>query len=177
MLESLAFALVKTLITFMFEQHLENMQSVKLQGAPGWYYQQTRNHICDSGLAYGRLEAVDVAKLNARRQMEARLQKAMETVAYEKFRDRTEPSERALIQRFTRDENLPIFVEGSVIYENIEYREKQSTAYARVCIPKDRLVSYQEERAGKLSKAVTIHRRDRAMDMLDAEMDAPAEFK
>lgn len=172
MLESLAFALVKTFITFMFEQHLEHMQSVRIEGAPGWYYQQTRNHICDSGLARGPEESVETAKANARSAMGTRLENAMRTVAYEKFRDRTDPAEKALVQRMVRDENLAVFVESAVIYENVEYRVKTTTGYARVCIPKERLVAYQNERATKLSKAVTGHRRDKAIDELDAEPDA-----
>lgn len=173
MLESLAFALAKTLITFMFEQHLENMQSIRLEGAPRWYAQQTQDHICDSGHSYGRLDSVDDAKRSARRQMELRLQRAMEIVSYEKFRDRTEPTERALIEGFSRDQNLPTFVESTLIYENIEYKEKQMIAYVRICIPKDRLQQYQEERVIKLVKAVTLHRRDKAMGELDAEAPSP----
>jgi hypothetical protein len=170
MIESLAFSLVKTLISFMFDQHLENMQSVKLESAPKWYYQQTVDHICDSGHAYGRLEVLDSAKLTARRQMEHRLKRAMEAVSYEKYRDRTDPAERALVQRFSTDENLPIFVESSVIYENLAYHDNTGVAYARVCIPKERLVRYQEERVGELVKAVTLHRRDRALDELEADV-------
>jgi len=169
MLESLAFALVKTFITFMFEQQLEHMQSVRIEGAPGWYYQQTRNHICDSGLARGPQESVETAKANARSAMGTRLENAMRTVAYEKFRDRTDPAEKALIQRMVQDQDLPVFVASAVIYENIEYRQKNATAYARVCIPKERLVNYQTERAGKLAKALTVHRRDKAFDEMDAE--------
>lgn len=172
MLESLAFALVKTFIAFMFQQHLEHAQSVRIEGAPKWYYQQTVEHICDSGFAYGRLEAVDAAKADARKQMVMRLNTALETVAYENFRNRTDPAERALIDQFKKDENLPVFVEGNVIYENIEYRQKRSTAYARVCIPKETLQAYQEERVGKLKKAVTLHHRDRAFDTLDSELNA-----
>ncbi len=172
MLESLAFALVRTFITFMFEQHLERMESVRIEGAPGWYYQQTRNHICDSGLARGPQEVIETAKANARSAMVARLEGAMRTVAYEKFRDRTDPAEKALIQRMVRDEDLPVFVESAVIYENLEYLKKTTTAYSRVCIPKERLVAYQNERAGKLAKAVTVHRRDKAFDEMDTEEGA-----
>jgi hypothetical protein len=172
MLESLAFALVKTFITFMFEQHLEHMQSVRVEGAPGWYYQQTKNHICDSGFAQGGLEAVEASKADARKQMVIRLNKALEIVVYENFRDKSDPTERALVERFKQDENLPVFVESAVVYENVEYKQKQSTAYSRVCIPKERLQSYQEERVGKLKKAVTLHHRDRAFDALDSEMSA-----
>ena len=168
MLESLAFALVKTFITFMFERQLEHMQSVRVEVAPGWYYQQTRNHICDSGLARGPQEVVEDAKASARVAMRGRLEKAMKIVAYENYRDRTDPAEKALIQRMVQDENLPVFVESAVIYENIEYSKKNTTAYARVCIPKERLVAYQNERAAKLSKAVSVHRRDKAFDEMDS---------
>jgi len=169
MLESLAFALVKTFITFMFEQHLEHMQSVRIEGAPGWYYQQTRNHICDSGLARGPQEIVETAKANARVAMATRLENAMRTVAYEKFRDRTDPAEKALIQRMVRDEDLPVFVESAVIYENVEYRQKTTTGFSRVCIPKERLVAYQNERAAKLAKSIILHRRDKALDEMGTE--------
>lgn len=167
MLESLAFALVKTFITFMFEKHLERMESVRIEGAPGWYYQQTRNHICNSGLARGPQESVEIAKANARDAMRDRLENAMRSVAYENYRDRTDPAEKALIQRMVKDENLPVFVESAVIYENIEYSQKTSTAYSRVCIPKERLVAYQNERATKLAKSLTVHKRDKAFDEMD----------
>jgi hypothetical protein len=172
MLESLAFALVKTFITFMFTQQLEHAQSVRIEGAPGWYYQQTVNHICDSGSAQGGLESVEQAKADARGQMVGRLDQALEIVVYENFRNRIDPTERALVDRFKQDENLPVFVESAVVYENIEYKKKQRTAYARVCIPKERLEIYQEERVAKLQKAVTHHHRDRAFDALDSELKA-----
>jgi hypothetical protein len=173
MLEAFAFALVKTFITFMFEQHLENMQSVKLQGAPAWYAQQTRNHICESGYALGELNAVDVSKTNARTSMGKRIQQAMESVAYESYRNRTEPTEQALIKQFMVDVNLPAFINASVVYENIEYREKTRVAYTRVCIPKERMVTYQEERVTLLAKNLSIHRRNRGMDELDKELSLP----
>lgn len=171
MIEALAFALVKTFITFMFEQHLENMQSVKLEGAPGWYSQQTKNHICESGHATGDLNAVDVAKFNARTNMAQRIQKAMESVAYESYRHRAEPKEQALIRQFTVDPNLLAFINASVIYENIEYREKNMNGFARVCIAKEKMVSYQQERVALLAKTVTIHRRNRGMDELEIELE------
>jgi hypothetical protein len=98
-----------------------------------------------------------------------RINKALDIVAYENFRNKTDPAERALVARFKQDENLPVFVESAVMYENIEYKEKQSIAYARVCIAKETLLAYQKERVDKLMKAVTLHHRDRAMDELDAE--------
>jgi hypothetical protein len=173
MLESLAFALVKAFITFMFEQHLENMQSVKLEGTPGWYAQQTKNHICESGYASGSLQAVDASKANARISMAKRIQQAMESVAYESYRNRAEPTEQALIKQFTVDTNLPAFINASVVYENIEYREKSMLAFTRVCISKERMVNYQKERVTLLSKNISIYRRTRSMDELEKELSLP----
>lgn len=172
MLESLAFALVKTFISFMFEQHLENMQSVKIQGAPGWYYQQTEHHVCDSGVAFGTLQVLEDAKADARQHLLVRMQKALESAAHEKYRGRTDAAERALIAGFARDENLPAFIHGNVVYENLEYSEKKATAYARACIPEDTLSGYQSARMRQLARTVTHHRRDAAMDSLDAELQA-----
>jgi hypothetical protein len=170
MLESLAFALVKTFITFMFTQHLEHAQSVRIEGAPSWYYQQTVGHICDSGSAAGGLGSVELSKADARKSMVQRLEKALEIVVYENFNSRSDAAERALIERFKRDENLPVFVESAVIYENIEYRKKPQTAFARVCIPKEKLQAYQETRVAKLQKAVTHHHRDRGFDELEQSL-------
>lgn len=167
MLESLAFALVKTFITFMFEKHLEHMQDVKIEGAPGWYYQQTKNHICDSGMAEDGMESVEPAKINARKAMVDRINNAMSIVVYENYRDVSDPAERELVTRFKSDDQLPVFVEASVIYENIEYKEKQGRSYARVCVPKERLVSYQQERVEKLRKEVLLHHKDKAFKDLD----------
>ncbi len=170
MLESLAFALVKTFVSFMFEQHLENMQAVRIQGAPGWYYQQTAYHVCDSGVAYGPLRALEEAKADAREHMRARMQRALESAAHEKYQGRVGTAESALIARFAQDENLPAFIHGNVVYENLEYSEKKATAYARACMSEDTLTRYQSDRMLKLAKSVSHHRRDAAMDTLDAEM-------
>jgi ribosomal protein L35AE/L33A len=59
------------------------------------------------------------------------------------------------------------------VYENIEYREKTRVAYTRVCIAKERMVAYQEERVTLLAKSLTIHRRNRGMDELESEIVQP----
>jgi hypothetical protein len=114
-----------------------------------------------------------VSKASARTSMGKRIQQAMESVAYESYRNRTEPTEQALIKQFTVDANLPAFINASVVYENIEYREKTRFAYTRVCIPKDRMVAYQEERVTLLAKNLSIHRSNRGMDELDKELSLP----
>jgi hypothetical protein len=121
----------------------------------------------------GALNAVDVSKANARTSMGKRIQPAMESVAYESYRNRAEPTEQALVKQFTVDTNLPTFINASVVYENIEYREKNRVAYTRVCIPKERMLAYQEERVTLLAKNLSIHRRNRGMDELDKEVSLP----
>lgn len=170
MLESLAFALAKSLIVFMFDTHFENAQSVKIQGAPKWYAQQTVDHVCDSGFAKGGLESVDRSKLNVQLTMKSRIEKSIESVAYNSFRDRTAKDELELVQGFINDSNLPTFINANLIYENIEYREKSSTAFTRACINKESMHKYQEERLIKLAKSLSLHRRDKSVNDLEAEV-------
>lgn len=170
MLETLAFALAKSLIVFMFDTQLENAQSVKFQGAPRWYGQQTVDHICDSGFAKGGLESVDRSKLNAQLTMKTRIEKSIESVAYDSFRDRTAKDELELVQGFIMDSNLQTFINANLIYENIEYRERSSTAFTRACIGKERMLSYQQDRLIKLAKSLSIHRRDKGVSELEAEI-------
>ena len=170
MLESLAFALAKSLIVFMFDTHLENAQSVKIQGAPKWFAQQTVDHVCDSGFAKGGLESVDRSKLNAQLNMKTRIEKSIESVAYNSFRDRTAKDELELVQGFIKDSNLQTFINANLIYENIEYREKSSTAFTRACINKESMLKYQEERLIKLAKSLSLHRRDKSVKDLEAEV-------
>ncbi len=173
MLESLAFALVKTLITFMFQQQLEAAQAVRMEGAPSWYARQVETKLCESSYAQGGLDAVDAAKSNARAQLATRINRAMDVVIYDNFRQRKDPAERELIDRFRLDPDLPTFIEGNAADENIEYREQRRTGYARTCLAREKLEAYQTERVGNLRKSVTLHRRDRGFDELDGEMARP----
>lgn len=170
MLESLAFALAKSLIVFMFDTHLENLQSVKIQGAPSWYAQQTVDHVCDSGFAKGSLNAVDQSKKSAQLSMKKRIENSLQAVVYNSYRDRTANDELELIQGFIKDRNLQTFINANLIYENIEYREKSSTAFTRACITKESMLTYQQERLIKLAKTLSLHRRDKSINDLDAEV-------
>jgi hypothetical protein len=57
-----------------------------------------------------------------------------------------------------------------LVYENIEYREKSSTAFTRACINKESMLKYQEERLIKLAKSLSLHRRDKSVKDLEAEV-------
>jgi len=154
----------------MFEQHLEHMESVKIEGAPGWYYQQTSGHICNSAFALGGYESVNQAKNNARKEMETRINSSIRSFIYSEYRNYTSPEESLLIKEFSVDNNLPTFVESSVIYENIKYDQAINTAFVRVCITKPRLSSYQQERAQKIATSITRHRHNNAQDELKRQI-------
>lgn len=172
MLGTIALTIAKALLGFVVEQHLENMQSERIEGAPGWYYQQVEGQICDSGFATGALDSIERAKANAEQLMQSRIQSAMEHVAYQRFRDRSDPMERQLVKAFAQDENLPVFLRGSTHYENIEYHVMETKAYVRLCLPTTSFAAYQQERVGKLVKSISLNKRDRAFDSLDAELEA-----
>jgi len=167
MIETIALTLAKTLISFMFEQHLEHIESVKIEGAPRWYYQQTTGHICNSGFATGGFEAINLAKKNARSEMESRINKSIQAVIYNNYRELDSAKEKMLVKQFSHDENLSTFVESRVIYENIKYETSIKTGFVRVCIDKPTLSSYQSERASKIAKEITLHHKEKALQRLE----------
>jgi hypothetical protein len=167
MLESLAFALAKTLISFMFEQHLERMESVRIQGAPGWYYQQTSDHICSSSFADGGLASINLAKQNARNEMHTKISESIQTVVYNNYRHLKDSSERKLVNAFSSDKQLPQFINSTVIYENIEHNDASQKTYVRVCITKEAFTHYQQERASLLASQITHYRSGKSFKELD----------
>lgn len=169
MLEAIITAVVKSLASYLVKYYLESSAGVKIEGAPGWFYKQSENQICVFTYAAGGLAAVDKAKLSAKEKMAASINEIITVMLYDKFRNISDPKEQKLIQHFGKDDNLPIFVAGTIKYKNIEYKKKQDTAYVKACIENQEILDYQKERLVKLKKALTEKRADDAFGELEGE--------
>jgi len=167
MLESIAFALAKTLITFLFEQQLENAASIRIEGAPSWYYQQTTDHICTSSFSYGGYTAIEDAKNNAKYALENKIAESLQVISYQKNKEATAPDEKLLIEQFSADANLDQFVQSHIDYKNIKYENTTQAAYARACISKQELSDYQHRRAKDLAKKIATHRSNKSFEELE----------
>jgi len=170
MIESLALVLVKTLVSFMFEQHLESMASIQIDGAPKWYQQQTNNNICESSYAHGKLDSIERAKLDAISQLIKRINYSTKSVANEYYKSITDSTERELVKRFSEDNKLTTFVQSAASFENIEYQEERNTTYVRACISKESMANYQSNRTREISHELTGHRYRAASKKLDQLM-------
>lgn len=169
MLEALAFALFKTFVVYMFDQHLRQQDIVKIEGAPPWYYQSKEDHVCASGFAKGDFDAIEKARHRAQDALVQLIDDATEAMIYEHFRANTNPAERELVKRFESDEALPRFVKAKTRFHNVEYYEEVNKAFARNCVDRSSLLSYERERLQKIHVAVIEKYRHEAFDELEAE--------
>ncbi|MCA1927741.1 MAG: hypothetical protein LDL13_03695 [Calditerrivibrio sp.] len=165
-LEAIALSLVKTLSSFLFSKMLV-YSDINIQGAPSWYQKADSEYVCVSTYNEGGLEAVDVAKDNAKKLLINKINEIIEIVVYDNYRNLQDKSEKLFISTFLKDEELPTFVNKNIDYKNIEYIEKSKLAFVRGCIGKDTLLGYEKERIGIIKNKLTHKRADNAFDELD----------
>jgi hypothetical protein len=169
MLESLAFVLFKTFVAYLFDRQLRQQDTVMIEGAPPWYYQNKADNICASGFAKGDFEAIDQARHRARQAVVQRIDEATKKMIYENFSVSNNPAERELVKRFETDEVLPRFVKAKSRFYNIEYREKVDKAFARNCVDRQSLLDYEQERLEKIRVAVIEQYQQEAFSELETE--------
>jgi hypothetical protein len=179
MLEALAFTLFKTYVAYLFSQQLLQHETVQIEGAPKWYYQTVDDHVCRSGFGSGDLDAVETAKQNARNALVQSIDRGVNTVIYEHFREVENPAEQELIARFQTDAMLPQFIDSNAQYHNVEYLDEANKGFARACVQSKHLVKYQERRLDNIRIAVLEKYRGEAFGELEAEIPdtAPTELE
>ncbi|MCP4406721.1 MAG: hypothetical protein GY807_02995 [Gammaproteobacteria bacterium] len=172
MLEALAFVLFKTYVAYMFDQHLRQQDNVMIEGAPQWYYQRKEDHVCASGFAKGDFDSIDKARHRAQDALVRLIDDATKAMVYKHFSENTNPAEQELVKRFESDEALPRFVKAKARFHNVEYQEETNKAFARNCVDRSSLLSYEQERLQKIHVAVIEKYRHEAFDELEAERPA-----
>jgi hypothetical protein len=172
MLESLAFALFKTFIVYLFDQNLRQGDTVQIEGAPRWYSQDQADQVCASGHAKGGFEAIEQARRQAQQALARRIDEATKKTVHAEFRISNNPAEQALVKRFETDEALPQLVNAKSQFHNTEYRKEAHEAFARSCIDRPSLLGYEKERLEKLRVAVIEEYRHRAFGELESEQPA-----
>lgn len=174
MLESLALALAKTLATYLFKTYVLMQNNVKIEGAPIWYMQNVSASVCVYDYKVGGMESVDLAKATLNEKMNAEITKILETVIYENYKDLKDPKEKAFVYKFKIDAEAPIFINGNMKINNLEYIKKHRTTFAQGCIDKQILLDYQQKRIDKIKYDLTHMRADNAFDEMEK---GPVEFK
>jgi len=120
-LEAIALSLIKAFIFIYLFKNCLVYSDINIQGAPSWYQNQESAYICVSTFQQGGLESVDIAKNKSKRLLTDKINEIMEIVVYDNFRKLDNESEKTFIKTFLKDDDLPIFVNKTTEYRNIEY--------------------------------------------------------
>lgn len=180
MLEAIALKLITTLTGYLFENYLDTFKYAKIDGAPSWYAQSSSSeNLHGYGFSKGGIESIDKARELCRTDLQNKIQKSIDIIVYDNFRDIADDAEKELVSRFKNDENLPLFVEKETRYEKIEHQNKREDSlfhdareertFTGCIIPKKAVVEYQTQRVNKIQKEVSLHRNEGALDSLDKE--------
>jgi len=162
-------AMVETLVKHMTQKYLDNMDGVKVGGAPSWYMEPVKNQMCVFTHQKGSFGAIDVAKEKARFKMKKKIDDVIEVVIYDTKGDIKDKKEKEVVKRFSKDENLDAYIKSKLKYTQVTYADEVKTAFVRACIPKKDIIEYQKGRLMVINEAVLSAKSSSAFDSLDDE--------
>jgi hypothetical protein len=162
-------AMVETLVKHMTQKYLDNMDGVRIGGAPSWYMEPIKDQMCVYTHSKGGFSSIDIAKKNATYKMSKKINDVIEVVIYDTKGNIKDKKEKAVVDRFKKDENLGVFIKQNMNYSKVVYEEKIKTAFVRSCIPAKTIISYQESRLMDINEAVLSAKSSSAFGSLDDE--------
>jgi len=167
MIEALTIVLGKTLVSYLFTAYLDTFSGVSIDGAPNWYYKETKHQICSFHAEEGGIEKIELAKDKTQRFMVKKIDGIIEIIVYDNVQKVRDDKEKNLITQFMNDEKLLVFVKKNTDFERIEYHDKHNKIFIKACIEKQILISYEKNRLQKIKNMITHHRKDKAFDELE----------
>ncbi|MEA3373193.1 MAG: hypothetical protein U9Q62_05815 [Campylobacterota bacterium] len=167
----LGLALLKTLASFLFDQYLYSTTEYDIDNAPSWYYQESADEMCAFTYEYGKLESIEKAKTAAQKQMQTKISQLIDRSIYQHYKNSTTPKEDKMLEYFSKDVKLPIFVDSNLHYVKVKHEDNADITFVKACIPKQTILTYQTERLKNIQKELSIHRSDEALKELDREFE------
>jgi len=162
-------AMVETLTKHMTQKYLDNMDGVKIGGAPSWYMEPVKDQMCVFTHKKGGFSSIDIAKKNANFKMKKKIDDTIEVVIYENIKNVKTQKEKDVIKKFKNDTDLPVFIKQNINYSQVTYEDKIQTAFVRACIPSKAILNYQHDRLMDINAAVLNAKSGSAFDSLDSE--------
>jgi hypothetical protein len=172
-------AMVETLAKHMTQKYLDEMDGVKIGGAPSWYMEPVKDQMCVFTHKKGGLNSIDVAKRNAHFKMKKKINGLIEIVIYKNMGNVKDQKSKEVVAKFKKDENLDVFTKMNLNYSKVTYEDEVKTAFVRACIPANTIQVYQKDRLMAINKAVLGAKSSSAFDSLDFEFgdDDENEFR
>jgi len=162
-------AIVETLTKHMTKKFLDNMDGIKIDGAPSWYMSPMNDQMCVFTHSKGGLSSIDVAKDRARFKMIKKIDDTIEVVLYKTKGNIKNNKEREVVNKFRKDDYLKTFVKQNLNYSKVVYEKEVKTSFVRACIPTKTILKYQEDRLMAINEAVLSAKSKSAFDSLDEE--------
>lgn len=162
-------AMVETLVKHMTQKYLDEMDGIKIGGAPSWYMEPVKDQMCVFTHKKGGLNSIDVAKRNANFKMSRKINDLIEIVIYENMGNVKNKKEKAVVEKFKKDKNLDVFTKSNINYSKVTYEDEIKTAFVRACIPAKTIQLYQQNRLMDINEAVLGAKASSAFDALDDE--------
>lgn len=166
-LESIAFALIKTLTSFVFSQILSH-SSVSIDGAPDWFMKENRYQMCASAYKYGDLSSIEIAKSKSIDLLKDRVENLLIIVVNENIKNAT-PEEKVFLEAFVTDRSFEIFIMKNTNFKDIKYDKKHKVSFVRACIDREEFLEFEKKKIDELKKKLTIERSNKAFEELENE--------
>lgn len=167
MLEGIAFALIKTMITFMFEQYLYTTQEIEIDDAPSWYYQNSDKMICSFSVIDGDYVNIELLKSKLLEKLQKDIQDINSHVIYKNFDRITNQIERDIVNKFENMSDVSKFIKFNINYNKIEYRSEVNRVFGKACIEKSMVLSFNKERLKNIVREVSIYKSSIEFDELE----------
>jgi hypothetical protein len=169
MFEGIAFALVKTLTSYLFSGYLKaHYGSVEIEGAPSWYGSEPSEAICVSTYNYGGIDKLELTKKQSKTKLDKRIEHIIEIVVYQNFKN-LKPDEEKFLESIEKDKKLPLFIDANMRFQNIKVDKDKKMVFVRSCLDKEAFIKYEKSRVKELQKDVVFYKSDKAFDELSGK--------
>jgi nitrate reductase NapAB chaperone NapD len=168
MLSILGMVCIEALAKHMITQSLNEMSKVDIGGAPSWYMKPVDGKICTFAHKKGGMDYIDWTKENSQIKMVKKIDGMIEVVIYEKYKNIKDDKEKAILKKWSKDENLETFVKSKLNYEKIIFEDEINTTFVRSCIPQQEILEYEKQRMGNIEKNILKYKSDKAFDELES---------
>jgi len=163
-------ALVETLTKHMFGKYLDSLDKVDIDGAPSWYMEPIDDEMCVFTHKTGNMNTIDFVKEKARLKMIKKVDDTIDIVIYENIKNITNKKEKAVVDKWKIDSNLPVFINKNLHYTRISYEDEINAVFARGCIPKKVFIEYQTDRLKTIKKEVLKYKSNTLIKEMENDL-------
>ena len=164
-------ALVETLTKHMFSNYLDARDKIEIGGAPSWYMMPVEDKMCVFTHKSGGMDMIDIAKNNAKLKMVKKINGTVDIVIYENMKNVKNKKEKAVIDHWKMDSNLPVFVNKNLEFSRVAFEDEINTTFVRACIPNQTIITYQTERLQTIKTEVLKFKSNSAIDEMENDLD------